>query len=203
MGSKKKGGAKGVSLVGLAAIVAATQAMSFSWVTTDEAAQLGNLVETNPAVTEGRPSDKHVATRATAAGIEKDAADKAAAAANGGTQAAGTAEAEATKPSFKIEKAVPIPAVTGRGRVGGSIYPFDALEVGDSFFVDKPAKNLASTVSSANARYSELLTNPDGSPQMRANRKNEQVQATRQTRTFIVRSVKEGDKSGSRIWRKS
>jgi len=192
--------------IGLAAIVAAMATdPHFTWVPKAEANELVGLglVEVNAELAD--PSKKgRLATRATQKGVEKNTADLAAATANGSTDAAGNSTGEVAKPKFEIQKGVTIPAVSGRGggRPGGSLYPFADLEVGDSFFVAKPSKNLASTVSSANARYSEDVLNEDGSPKMRLNRKNQSVPATKQTRTFIVRSVKEGDVSGSRIWRK-
>ena len=78
------------------------------------------------------------------------------------------------------------------------MYPFDALNVRQSFFVpnteDKPnaAKSLASTVSSATARYAEVVEG-----QFKTNKKGEQVPVTRETRKFVVRSVE----GGARVWR--
>ncbi len=101
--------------------------------------------------------------------------------------------------SFAIEDSVPLPAVSGRGRGrGGNTYPFASLAVGQSFFVPntterpKAAKSLASTVSSANARYAVVVEG-----QFKTNRKGEQVPVTRNTRTFVVRAVE----GGARIWR--
>jgi hypothetical protein len=71
------------------------------------------------------------------------------------------------------------------------------MEVGQSFFVDKSAKNLASTVSSANARFAEEIAG-----ETRVDRKGNTVPKTKQTRSFIVRSVEENGVKGSRIWRK-
>ena len=57
---------------------------------------------------------------------------------------------------FEIDDNVPVPTV--RRASGGSIYPFDALAVGQSFHVPvsegkpNPAKSLASTVSAATKR---------------------------------------------------
>jgi hypothetical protein len=100
---------------------------------------------------------------------------------------------------FAIEDSVPLPAVSGRGRGrGGNTYPFASLAVGQSFFVPntterpKAAKSLASTVSSANARYAVVVEG-----QFKTNRKGEQVPVTRNTRTFVVRAVE----GGARIWR--
>ena len=105
--------------------------------------------------------------------------------------------AAAAPSAFAIEDGFAVPTASGRGR-GGNTYPFDALNVGQSFFVpnseDKPnaAKSLASTVSSATARYAEVVEG-----QFKTNKKGEQVPVTRDTRKFIVRSVE----GGARVWR--
>lgn len=116
-----------------------------------------------------------------------------------GTSTVNTANtaAPAVSSSFAIEDGIAMPTASGRGR-GGNTYPFDALNVGQSFFVpnseDKPnaAKSLASTVSSATARYAEVVEG-----QFKANKKGEQVPVTRETRKFVVRSVE----GGARVWR--
>lgn len=59
--------------------------------------------------------------------------------------------------TFKIRHDVEMPDAKKRGRK--TIYPFDEMGVGDSFHVaatndrPKPVKSMASTISSANARY--------------------------------------------------
>ncbi len=121
---------------------------------------------------------------------------------NGATteQVAQTKPAPTTgKPMFQIEDNVSIP--TGAASRGNSLYPFDALNIGQSFFVAKtaemenPAKSLASTVAGANKRYAVETG------EVRVNRKGKEVPATRQERQFVVRAVKEGDKEGARVWR--
>jgi hypothetical protein len=108
------------------------------------------------------------------------------------------------KTMFKIEDSIPIPAITGRGRTGCS-YPFDLLAIGQSFFVasdeDKPnaAKSLASTVSSATARYA--VPSADGAT--KTNKKGEVVPVMVETRKFVVRSVEENGVKGARVWRTS
>ncbi|AEX56125.1 hypothetical protein KL1_00055 [Burkholderia phage vB_BceS_KL1] len=100
--------------------------------------------------------------------------------------------------AFAIEDGVPLPSGSGRGRTG-TTYPFDALNVGQSFFVpnseDKPnaAKSLASTVSSATARYAQ--PSPDGAT--KTNKKGETVPVMVETRKFVVRAVE----GGARVWR--
>ena len=103
---------------------------------------------------------------------------------------------------FKIEDGIPVPTISGRGR-GGNVYPFDQLEVGQSFFVanseDKPnaAKSLASTVSSATARYA--VASEDGAT--KTNKKGETVPVMVKTRKFVVRRVEENGVKGARVWR--
>lgn len=140
------------------------------------------FVELNPA---GPNESGETLTRATQKGIESM------------NTASQTPAKTAAPSSFAIEDGFAIPTASGRGR-GGNVYPFDALNVGQSFFVpnteDKPnaAKSLASTVSSATARYAEVVEG-----QFKTNKKGEQVPVTRETRKFVVRSVE----GGARVWR--
>lgn len=142
------------------------------------------LVELNPA---GPNETGETLTRATQKGIES---------VNTASQTA-PATAAPVASSFAIEDGIAMPTASGRGR-GGNVYPFDALNVGQSFFVpntaEKPnaAKSLASTVSSATARYAEVVEG-----QFKTNKKGEQVPVTRETRKFVVRSVE----GGARVWR--
>lgn len=108
-----------------------------------------------------------------------------------------TNAAPAGNSAFAIEDGVPMPAASARGR-GGNTYPFDQLQPGQSFFVAnteaKPnaAKSLASTVSSATARYAEIIPG-----QMKKDKKGNDVPATKETRKFVVRAVE----GGARVWR--
>ena len=160
------------------------------------------LVEINPAMVN---EAGEIATRATQKGIESlDSAaivvDDATTKAN--SETAATGKTEKVKSMFKIENEVPVPAISGRGR-GGNMYPFDQLAVGQSFFVpnseSKPnaAKSLASTVSSATARYA--VPAEDGST--KTNKKGEVVPVMVETRKFVVRSVEEDGVKGARVWR--
>lgn len=62
------------------------------------------------------------------------------------------------KPTFEIETGYEVPK-TRRGGRGRTLYPFDHMEIGESFHVaptekrPDPNKNMASTVSSANRRF--------------------------------------------------
>lgn len=110
----------------------------------------------------------------------------------------------ASKSMFKIESNIAVPKASKRTRA--SAYPFDELEVGQSFFVPAtaerpdPAKTMGSTVNGANARFSEEIPG-----ETRTNRKGNVVPATRQLREFIVRPVTEDvdgvEVKGARVWR--
>lgn len=160
------------------------------------------LVEINPAMVN---EAGEIATRATQAGIESlDSSaivvDNATTEAN--SSIAETGKTEKVKSMFKIEDSVPVPTISGRGR-SGNVYPFNQLEVGQSFFVanseSKPnaAKSLASTVCSATARYA--VPAEDGST--KTNKKGEVVPVLVETRKFVVRSVEEDGVKGARVWR--
>lgn len=86
-------------------------------------------------------------------------------------------------------------------------YEFSKMEIGHSFFVadkdDVPAtKTLASTVSGANERYSEVVEG-----QTRLNRNKKEVPVRRALRRFVVRAVADGAPwgfpgvSGAGVWR--
>lgn len=198
----KKTAAAVVAVIGLAEIVAA----GANGIYTAPAVHLplveAGLVEINPAMTN---ENGEVATRATQKGIES--LDSAATVADNATsetqtQTAATGETQKVKTMFKIEANIPVPTISGRGR-GGNVYPFDQLEAGQSFFVandeSKPnaAKSLASTVSSATARYA--VPAEDGST--KTNKKGEVVPVMVETRKFVVRSVEENGVKGARVWR--
>lgn len=130
----------------------------------------------------------------------------------------------ATNGDFVIEDAVPIPARSSRGRSGG--YPFDALNVGQSFHVplgsdDKEpadvAARLQSSVSGARARYAvpvpgEMVSvtvktyerTPDGKAYAKGpdgkrivkTSVTEQRQKTKATRDFTVKAVDASDPRG-------
>jgi hypothetical protein len=175
----------------LAAIVAAGAAGMFA--PQAEAAPLAaaGFVETNAAAIDPQGN---IATRATEAGIAESAkqAGSAPAATGAIAQAASTLASK-----YAIETGVAMPAGPARGRTA-TTYPFDLLEVGQSFFVpndaEKPnaAKSLASTVTSANARHSVEIPG-----QTKTNKKGATVPATRPERLFVVRSVE----GGARVWR--
>lgn len=103
-------------------------------------------------------------------------------------------EAETTA-SFEIEDNVEIPKGT-RGRASASKYPFDKLEIGQSFFVaDNPkmkdtARTMGSVVSREKKRYAvETGEMKEG--------KNGSIPVLKYERNFICRPVE----GGARVWR--
>lgn len=194
--SRKTAPAVAVSEVGNATlenVVAATVAGSFVYTAASVHVPLieAGLAEINPAISN---EAGELATRATQKGIETVSSTS--------TQETAAAAPVTASSGFAIEANVPMPSISGRGRTG-TTYPFDKMEPGHSFFVpnsqDKPnaAKSLASTVSSATARYA--VPAADGST--KANKAGEQVPVMVETRKFVVRSVEENGVKGARVWR--
>jgi hypothetical protein len=170
----------------LATIVAAmaNEAAPYHMATEAEIAGLTKeaLVETNPEIKDG---DK-IAVRATEAGVAahnelNPPAPPASGAAGFAPTAPAAAPAAPAPSAFAIDDGIPCPP--GRGGRGGNVYPFDTLNVGQSFHVGataakpNPAKSLASTVSSASKRL--------------------------KPKTFVVRSVDATDPRGvgARVFR--
>ena len=198
----KKTAATAVAVIGLAEIVAAGANGLFTPAAVHGPLVEAGLVEINPAMVN---EAGEIATRATQAGIESldsgaIVVDNATTEAN--SETAATGKTKKVKTMFQIEDNVPVPAISGRGS-GGNMYPFEAMAVGQSFFVpnseSKPnaAKSLASTVSSATARYA--VPAEDGST--KTNKKGEVVPVMVETRKFVVRSVEEDGVKGARVWR--
>ncbi|NUM72741.1 hypothetical protein HUU40_00125 [candidate division KSB1 bacterium] len=116
-----------------------------------------------------------------------------------------------------VSSAVPMPTnVSKRGRGGNSIYPFEALEVGQSFGIaNKSAKSIASVVNGANKRFEADAVDAAGNPVFK-------VQEIKQAdgtvinvptlerekmpgRVFIAADVDpntDPDKASVRVWRK-
>lgn len=144
----------------------------------------------------------------------------------GKAQIAPAPVAAVSSPSFAIDEAIPLPATTGRrSREGG--YPFDKLEVGQSFHVAATADNadpvlrLQSSVSAAKARYAvetgetEIVTVKeylrDGKGYVKDENGKRVVVATtsekrpvmKTTRNFTVKAVDASDPrgAGARVWR--
>lgn len=136
--------------------------------------------------------------------------------------------ATAVRSSFAIDNDIPPPSGSTR-RVGGEKYPFDALQAGQSFFVaatddnPNPAKSLASTVSSATARYAVQVGNEtetitrsvykldadgkrvkENGSYVKTGEETVTVPKMQNTRVFLVRPVDEtaqGRGKGARVWR--
>lgn len=202
-GSRKTAPAVAVAEVGnvtMSHIVEATldPAKGFLYTSADVHTSLAEagLVEVNPGMAN---EAGELATRATQKGI--DSVSK-----NGENATSETngepAKTEKVNQMFQLEDNVAVPSISGRGRTG-TTYPFEVMAVGQSFFVanseGKPnaAKSLASTVSSATARYA--VPSADGAT--KTNKKGETVPVMVVTRKFIVRSVEENGVKGARVWR--
>jgi hypothetical protein len=157
MASKKSAAKASINLPLLSMIAAATAAGGFHYVTKDEASPLlshvPQLIEVNTNMIE--EGTGKAAARATSAGTAMTQ-----------TAQSGAAVPGVVMPSpFGIIKgAILPPSRRGEGLRGGGApkqYPFDTMEVGDSFFVPvsekhpDPLKTLGSTVSSANMRFAE------------------------------------------------
>lgn len=134
----------------------------------------------------------HMAARATSAGISIIM----------GNTEGNTDTGTENSTEFEIDEGIPLPTMTRRNRP--ALYPFDALEVGQSFHVaptderPNPAKSLASTVSSANKRYAVEVPG-----ETRVDRKGNTVPATRQERRFRVVKAEDNDPrgAGARVFR--
>jgi hypothetical protein len=141
------------------------------------------LFETNPTI---KDAAGNVAIRVTAAGATAATEMQAEAAAKP------AAAVEAVASAFLIEDGFAVPPKK-KGGARGNKYPFDAMQVGQSFFVaateakPNPSKSLASTISSATKRYK------DQTPARKF-----QADAVTETRTVNGTSVQV---SGARVWR--
>ena len=118
------------------------------------------------------------------------------------------APAAPVQSSFELDTDVPLPPVRRSG-TGAEKYPFDQMEVGNSFHVaatednPEPNKRLASTVSSATARYRVEEKDDEGKTVMTTNKKGEEVPAMVDVRKFVVRAVGDDDPkgTGARVFR--
>lgn len=211
------------ALLLLAALVTVSaDPAGYMFVSAADAAELvtAGLAVQNPSMP--NPTDPtQIATRATEAGAVVSAQAQAAALASAPASAAapGTpagffppaaapAPAATAKPVFKIVSAIPVPAARRAGARSGG-YPFDALEVGQAFFIPatkerpNPAKSYASTVATAVERYAVATG------KTRVTRKGNTVQETQKTRDFVIRGVPDGAAfgdeykgvAGAGVWR--
>ncbi len=183
-----------VAVIGLAEIVAAGANGIYTAPAVHGPLVEAGLVEINPAMTN---ENGEIATRATHKGIESlDSAATVADNATSETQTAATGETQKVKTMFKIENSIPVPVISGRGRTGAT-YPFEQLEVGQSFFVEGEKAIAPSTISAATARYA--VPAEDGST--KTNKAGESVPVMVKTRKFLGRKVEENGVKGVRVWR--
>ena len=181
----------------------------YDFVTEAEGAGLvaAGLIEINQAITDG---DKVAAitTEAGAKLAQEHAAND-------------TAAVEEVKAKFEIDDNVPLAPKRRGGNTGTreAIYPFDALNVNQSFHVPvsdkmpKPARSLASAVSAATAKYAVQITDPTTGavvmePFERKDKDGNVVESgsrpkMQPTRVFTVRAVDATDPRGpgARIYR--
>lgn len=113
------------------------------------------------------------------------------------TPAAAAAPAAApvakAKPAFVIEDNVPMPESARRAGGRTEFYPFEALQVGQSFKIDgKAAKEMSSVIYGARARYSRVVEG-----QTRTMRTGKVVPVTEVVRDFECKDVE----GGCRVWR--
>ena len=186
------------SLEGLPAIVAATQSeIGYMFAPLENAEWLNKngLVEFDVSITN---EAGFIATRATTKGIEKVMSENV------------QVEAVASVASGYVIEDIAVEVVSkrrGGGRAGVS-YPFDTLQVGQSFVVPatekkpNPVKSMASSITAANARYAVPVFEADGTtPKMktitvpRTGEKRE-VQATQLVRKFTVVACEGGARVG-------
>ena len=114
-----------------------------------------------------------------------------------------------TKASIVIEKGVPVPSKGRAYAQRRQAFPFDELDIEDSFFIKateskpEPWKSYASTVSNKTRSFAV----PDQSGEMVVSRKGQKVPKLVQTRKFVIRAVEETDAEtgevlvGARVWR--
>ena len=203
-------------------IVAATQEGSFAYTSEGVHEKLieHGFVEVNPEI---KDETGDIATRATQAGIDyasevlnmgglplESASQVGLIGERADALAKETADHIAkTKASVVIEKGVPLPSKGYAFVQRRQAFPFDELEVEDSFFIKateskpEPWKSYASTVSNATRSFAV----PDPSGEMVVSRKGQKVPKLVQTRKFIIRAVEETDAEtgevvvGARVWR--
>lgn len=118
--------------------------------------------------------------------------------------------------NIEVEKGVAVPTIS-RGRPGQTSYPFDSMEVNDSFHIaatpenKEPAKSVASSVSTANSKYSEIKKDENGNPIMRKRKVRDGKSGSVEKefperiaiREFTIRTVGADDPKGPgcRVWR--
>lgn len=203
-------------------IVAATQEGSFAYTSEGVHEKLieHGFVEINPEI---KDETGDIATRATQAGIDYASEvlnmgglplESASQVGLIGERADALAKEVVehiakTKASIAIEKGVPLPSKGYAFVQRRQAFPFDELDIEDSFFIKsteskpEPWKSYASTVSNATRSFAV----PDSSGETIVNRKGQKVPRLVQTRKFVIRAVEETDAEtgevvvGARVWR--
>lgn len=182
---------------------------------------MATLSETGAPVGFIYASEKDVAAlvKAGHAEVNKDIIDAAGNFAVRATQAgidahnAQVAKEQAKANGFEIESNVEIPEFRRPGnakKAGSSKYPFDALGLKESFFVANSEKtpdaykSMASSVTAANVRHSEVIEGETrigrGGKEVPATRQLREFKAARMSRTVVVDGV-ETQVEGCRIFR--
>jgi hypothetical protein len=181
-------------------VILASQAQGFTYISRDNANALlaDGYVQINDSMVDGagnvavRPTDKLTAL---VGSVIAEA---------GVVAAITTAASVESKPvtnsimKYSIEDNVALPAVKRIG-LKESIYPFNDMNVGQSFFIPataehpEPARTLASTVASATRR--NAVVDPEG--KTRINKKGNVVPVLVPTKVFTIRAVE----GGARVWR--
>lgn len=94
---------------------------------------------------------------------------------------------------FVLTKGRELPVGKPRGR-SGSKWPFDEMEVGESFVIlatdekPNPVKDVSSAVSHANKRYAVPVEG-----EFKLNKQGMQIPVTEYTRFFVVKEMENGD----------
>lgn len=212
MASKSKS-VTGMNVALLTTIMQATDAGGFHYVTKDEAAPFiahnPQLIMVNQEAIDPSDANKRAAKISDAGRAFL---------ANEATGGAAKADEPAASP-FAIIKGVVLPEDKKRGGFGGggapTIYPFDDLGVGDTFFVPatekkpNPAKSLASTISAQHIKYA-VKTGEEQKERTKRGEKNRAVKDAdgnpvketvtvpvyKHTRKFKVKPVEAGKKYG-------
>jgi len=191
-----------------AAVAAGNPGYDFVTQAEGEGLVAAGLIELNPAITNEAGGVAAITTEAGAKLVAEQAADD-------------TAANTAAKAKFEIDDNVPLAAKKGGGGGGGtreSIYPFDSLNVGQSFHLPvtkdmpKPNRTIASAVSLATAKHSIEVKDEAGNVVMedfeRKNKAGEVVETGKRpkmqaTRVFTIRAVDATDPRGpgARVYR--
>lgn len=198
-----------LNIVALQRVNAATLAGGHDFVTQSEGEALvtAGLITINPEIVNTNGGVAAITTDAGKALVAEQSDDSAQANA-------------AAKSKFEIDDNVPLAQKRGGGGGGSreSIYPFDALNVGQSFHLPateampKPNRTIASAVSQATAKYAVEVKDANGAVVMEAFERKDKAgnvietgnrPKMQNTRVFTIRAVGSEDPRGvgARIYR--